>query len=286
MKRRRIFFFMLIAAGLGGFAWLVLKPREPVYRGRPLSSWLKDFEGWNFDTNLPACAAFREMGTNALPALLNILQSAPKPSRWQRVFDTLNNKQSFIKFPDGDPWAQTDAAAFALYSMGPAAKPALPVLTNLLVQTNRPILSALAVAGVGPEGVPPLLAALTNQSVIVRYSAAWSLGWEHSGPEIVVPALIQGLSDKAQAVRVTAARSLGQIHAQPELAVPALMQSFPGNDPILRRSIASALGQFGGHAKAAVPMLLQSLNDTNIQDAVKKALQEIDPAAAAKAGVK
>jgi hypothetical protein len=38
----RVAFAIVLVAGLGGLAWLVLRPREtePVYHGKPLSFWL------------------------------------------------------------------------------------------------------------------------------------------------------------------------------------------------------------------------------------------------------
>ena len=40
-KRSRILLALLLAAILGGLAWQVLKPREPVYnKGKSLTQWL------------------------------------------------------------------------------------------------------------------------------------------------------------------------------------------------------------------------------------------------------
>ncbi len=150
------------------------------------------------------------------------------------------------------------------------------------------VLSAVPLAGMGSEGLAPLLAALTNQSGFIRYSATRGLAWERSDLNIVVPALIARLSDEDLLVHFTAVLALGRLHAEPELAVPALTKDFPGNDPELRSLILEGLGRFGTNASAAIPMLVEALsdNDQKVRKHAAWALQHIDPAAAAQAGVK
>jgi HEAT repeat protein len=56
----------------------------------------------------------------------------------------------------------------------------------------------------------------------------------------------------------------------------------------VRVGAARGLGRFGADAHQAVPALVGLLSDANpfVRDAVSNALKEIDPEAAAKAGVK
>jgi HEAT repeat protein len=285
-KKRSILLAVLFVALLGGLFWMLSRPREPVYREKPLTAWLNDLYSWNEDTNQPALVAIREMGTNAIPALLRIIQSGDRP--FQALILKLNRMQSLVHFPVREPWRQRHAAARALYAMGTNAKPAFSTLTNLLFHTNTALLCAVPLAGMGSEGLPPLIAALTNQNDIIRLSAAKGLAWERSGLNIVVPALIARLGDQNRTVHFTAVLLLGGMHAEPDLAVPALMKDFPGRDPDLRGQILVALGQFGTNASAAVPMLLESLtgSDKEVRGRAAWALKQIDPAAAAKAGVK
>ena len=172
-KKRGILLAVLFVALLGGLVWLLSPPAEPVYEGRPLSAWLKDLHGWGGDTNHPAFIAFREMGTDAIPALLSIIQSDDSPL--QRMILKLNRTQSLVHFPLREAWHWRWAASFALYAMGANAKPAFLTLTNLLFHTNTLFLSAVPLAGIGSEGLPPLFAALTNQNERIRESAATGL---------------------------------------------------------------------------------------------------------------
>ena len=56
-------------------AFVALRPREPVYEGKTLSDWLKILGHATGTTQIRAGTAILEMGTNALPALLEMLRS-------------------------------------------------------------------------------------------------------------------------------------------------------------------------------------------------------------------
>jgi len=288
-KKRGLLLAVSFAALAGGLVWMLSRPPEPVCQGKPLSAWLEETNGDLDDTNQATFVAFREMGTNAIPALLKIIQSGDPP--FERLIFELNRRQSLVHFPLRETWPQRRAASIALYAMRANAKPAFPALTNLLFHTNTLFYGAdpaVSLAGMGSEGLPPLIAALTNQNVSIRYSAAFALARERSDLNLVVPALIARLSDQDRGVHRTAVLVLGLLHAEPGLAVPALMNDYPGNDPELRSFILMSIGQFETNASAAAPMLIETLSDKD--QAVRKcaawALQHIDPAAAAKAGVK
>ncbi len=285
-KKRGILLAVLFVALAGGFVWVLSRPSEAAYQGKPLSAWLTEFNGNPGDSNQAAFVAFHDMGTNAIPALLKIIESDDSP--FQGLILELNRMQSLVHFPVRETWHERWAASAALYAMGADAKPAFPALTNLLFRSNSVSFSAIPLAGMGSGGLPPLLAALTNKNQRIRHSAITGLSYEQSDPNIVVPALIARLSDQEKTLRRLAVIALGHLHAEPVLAVPALMKDFPGNDPYLRSWILSALGQFETNASAAVPMLLEALsdNDQKVRNQAAAALKQIDPAAAAKAGVK
>jgi HEAT repeat protein len=288
-KKRGFLLAVLFVALAGGLVWVLSRPAEPAYQGKPLRAWLNDLHGWGGDTNNPAFIAFREMGTNAIPALLKIIESNDPP--FQRMILKLNRRQSLVHFPRRQTWPQRRAASFALYAMGPNAKPAFSTLTNLLFYTNNlppGAEPAIPLAGMGSEGLPPLIAALTNQNALIRESAATELAWERSDLNIVVPALIARLDDQYRGVHLAAVFTLGQLHAEPGLAVPALMKHFPGNGLDMRKLILRALAGFETNASTAVPMLVESLSDEDqeVRRDAASALKQIDPAAAAKAGVK
>src|SRR6266704_5619607 len=131
-KKRGLLLAVLFVALLGGVVWMLSRPPEPAYQGKPLSAWLEEINAYGVpgDTNQAAFVAFREMGTNAVPALLKIIESGDPP--FERMVDKLNRMQSLVDFPVRGAWRQRSSASFALYAMGAKAKPAFPTLTNLL----------------------------------------------------------------------------------------------------------------------------------------------------------
>ena len=70
--------------------------------------------------------------------------------------------------------------------------------------------------------------------------------------------------------------------------MPALISDFPGTNTLLRSLILVSLGQFGPEARESAPMIIEALKDqdTDVRQSAASALKEIDPAAAAKTGVK
>jgi hypothetical protein len=287
-KKRGFLLAVLFVALPGGVFWMLSRPTEPAYQGKPLRAWLNelDVDPYSVDTNQAAFVAFTEMGTNVIPALLKTIQSGDPPFEGF-IFD-LRRMLSLGHFPGRYARHQRWAASIALYAMGANAKPAFRTFTNLLFHTNTAYLGARPLAGMGSAGLPPLLAALTNQSARIRMAGVLGLSWERSDLNIVVPALIARLSDRDWWVHRETVTALGRLHAEPGLAVPALMKDYPGNDPGLRSFILEAIEGFGTNATAAIPMLLESLadNDGDVRYQAVSALRHIDPAAAAKAGVK
>lgn len=122
-----------------------------------------------------------------------------------------------------------------------------------------------------------------------RASAATWLGQFGSTAQGAVPALLEALKDSDNTLRSKAAEALGHIHSDSQKVIPALIASL--NDPAsdVRGEAAEALGGWGKESAAAVPRLIQLLDDRSDRDlmtSVRESLKEIDPTAAAKAGVK
>jgi len=124
----------LVAAVVTVATWRLLTPREFTYRNKRLTVWLQELEYWGGDANHPAFVAFTQIGTNAIPPLLEIIRSPS--TRFQKMILKVNRRQSFFELPDGKPWLRAGAASLALDADGTNARPALPTLTNLLFHTN------------------------------------------------------------------------------------------------------------------------------------------------------
>jgi len=189
----RLVFAVAILALCAWGVWRLVTPTEFTYRNKRLSVWLQELEYEGGDTNQPAFVALSQMGTNAIPPLLEIIR-APR-TRFERLISKVNRRQSVFKLPDGKPWLKAGDASLALYAMGTNARPALPALTNLLFHTNALFSGTTALAAMGPDGVRVLIVALTNQSDLIRDAAACALGWARSDLDVTIPALIERLQD-------------------------------------------------------------------------------------------
>src|SRR5947209_5339007 len=82
MSRRFLMLLALLAVA-GGVGWLIY-PVAPLYKGKPLTHWLRGYDDWpgvyalgdaTGPTRSDADAAVRHAGTNAIPALLRLLQA-------------------------------------------------------------------------------------------------------------------------------------------------------------------------------------------------------------------
>ncbi len=116
--------------------------------------------------------------------------------------------------------------------------------------------------------VPKLLAALHDDSALVRRQATWAVGCFAADSDAVVPALVQALQDKDKAasqrelsVAQRAADSLGSTCARfrAKAAIPALLETIKADDERLQRAAFSSVGRIAAADPAAVPTALPTL---------------------------
>jgi HEAT repeat protein len=238
--------------------WPVLRAQEPAYQGKRLSAWLNGV--WYLDGGVDPEAekAVHQIGTNAIPYLLELATtrdsamkikvSAILPEGWLVSYVTKSAHNHF-------------SAAFGFEALGPAAKTAAPALINLLDDKDEDI----------------------------RKTAARSLGSIGVEAQDAIPSLIKHLDDPNQDVSVSSAEALENIPPKSVEEVPALLRILngPPKELFIAIHVMDRLGQFQSQAKAAVPAILPYLhnNDIATRDCAAKALKQIDPEAAAKAGV-
>ncbi len=276
----------------------LLRPerREPIYRGRSLTRWLKQLDdgevGGISSSKLPsptahqreAAQAVRAIGAAALPLLMQDIHATPREDAFrfkaerginralQRAFGTR------IWFPDITEQDRIRwRAAQGLAALGPLAKPALPELQRLLF-TNYFHSSikeaAYALAAIGPEG----MAILTNAPQSNEWSgmcAIWALGQHPEAGTNVIPFLVSATSSDSEGTACGAIQVLGLFHTDREQVIPALTAALARPKPAVRSDAARALAAFGPQAASAVPQLQALTNDPPTSDAASKALRRI-----------
>jgi hypothetical protein len=257
------------------FLWGIQPVRcsEPHYVGQPLSDWLC-CEPRDLEQN-----AVLQIGTNAIPTLLDILGATDKTVK--KVAARLDNK-SMQRRVRADDFVIDDFQALAVDGfriLGANADPAIPQIVKLLNSQETSFNAAQALAEVGPNG----FAVLTNNlaSSPMRGSIVAALGQRRGGdPKIVTKLLINALKDENPGIRANAADFLAG--RDPGIAIPALIETLSDKSPDPRRCAAIALGSYGSAAKSAAPKIL-SLYTNAVDVIIFGALKKIDPKTAAEA---
>ncbi len=280
-KHRRVWLALLSLAALAALVWLIIPAREPepVYQGKPLRYWLppaqpepvyqgKPLRYWVAKTAsqgqtasdlIQADQAVRHIGTNAIPTLLEMLQE--KDSTLKLKWIALLKKQHFIQ-PPQPAWLHNYQAVQAFEVLGPTASNAV----SALVQVYRMKISQIS-----------------------QEDTLWAL--HGLGPSVLptaTPVLLNAITNSDRLLSAIAAETIGQIHGQPEVFVPALINATKDSNLDIRFNAVYALGEYGSAAKPAVPTLISALNDADpsVRASATNALKQIDPIAAANAGIK
>ena len=132
MTRRWRALQIFLACSLVALIVWVAWPRdsEPLYRGKKLSEWLflyTVYKATKAGSSEPAALAVREIGTNGLPWLMRAISF--EPAQWQQAAAKL--PQPFCRvamFRSGI--LQRAEALHGFHILGPAARPAIPQLTD------------------------------------------------------------------------------------------------------------------------------------------------------------
>ena len=313
---------MLVVAGF----WLVSRPREPVYQGKTLTEWLynndPDFIWMSNDcyghihndlwdelgrggyvargtatnqpapTNInqqldPAVVATRQMGTNAIPRLLELMAS--RPTAVERIRESLASKlqlkvSRFIcPYHTLSPAERRRIAAFhGFAALGTNALPALPALSNLLQRPGPDFALGYAISAIGTDGISVLVNALTNSNKDAITVAAFSLGMEYPPVTSAAPALLSVLERGQASYQVFGA--LGRIGGDSTIVVPALTK-YLGNTNAHSGSWGEPdmailiLGLHGEKARSAVPAIVKLYQDAEptTRQVIRVVVKKLDP---------
>lgn len=267
-KKRRILFAILAVPALCVLAWMLLRPSpsEPIYQGKSLSAWLEFYDPLNTNrwsspqmeqAEWATEKAIQHMGTNAIPAMLQMLRTRDLP--WKNRLFALAQKQHVIKIKYLEPWRKYGRAMFGFGALGPRAVNAVPELIKIYDQnpaTQAYIARAFAAIGPGAKtSIPSLLRGATNMDAGTRFNSLLALSQIQAEPNLVVPVFVNALQDPLSEIRYQAAWGLGAFGTNASAAVPALVKFIGSKDPS---------------------------TTTYAKDVALQSLQDIDPEAAAK----
>jgi HEAT repeat protein len=165
---------------VGVIVWKVAQPREPIYKGRTLTSWLEVYNRTGDRQQRDAAdRAVQQIGTNAIPTLLRLLRVKDSASKTKVIFLARSQHAIKIQYPYAGEWNQMAARAFSC--LGTNAQTAVPALIqiaheNISVTSRSYAIEALGLIGPpAKEAVPSLLLWATNKVVAVRRYARLTL---------------------------------------------------------------------------------------------------------------
>jgi len=230
-KRRRIARLALLGILLISFALA-------------LSRWLDEEPADN------SADLVQPMGTNALPLLLKKLQDQDSIIK-EKIIELLG-KQWLIHVRFRQAYENHHAAIAGFATLGPAAKPAVPMLIQML----------------------------TNQEAFVRVNAAGALGAMRSAAREAVPALVNSLNDTNHDMQASALYALGQIGEPHDLIAAVLLGNLQDPNQHIRFVTISALSSLTNQAKIIVPELFKIFDsDSRMRYVVIESLKRLDPKA-------
>ena len=166
MKTRTKWFVVAGISVVGMIACLYFSGTpQPEYQGRKLDDWLADLANQNFQTQMLARAAIREMGPAAVPFLTNSL--AQREALSIRIHrkgivprPLVNWVKKVVKWQT--PAMESRNAALGLEALGTQATNAIPGLVAALSDPSFTVASSAAVAlgAMGTNAAPAMAARL------------------------------------------------------------------------------------------------------------------------------
>ena len=223
MRKRRVFLILLGAVLAGELVAVFRREREPEYGGRKLSEWVMAYSRSSTlnpsRENHEAAEAIRQIGSNALPYLLNWMRyEAPL---WKtKVLDFAN-----VALPV--KWHVIDQREMRLYAsirafhaLGPAASDAIPTLNEMMIgriSIEDPCFAVEALGNLGSTGLRQLQVVLTNREkwvVAPRPYIVYVLARQGTNARSALPALQFLLTDSDPIMRNGASNAIRAIDAE------------------------------------------------------------------------
>ena len=238
--KKRLRLVLLVALGIGCIVVLFCRNREPSYKGRFFSDWFGQYcrsspttGAWKQDEREEAMVAFRQMGTNSLPFLVELCFDIRRDSAFKKAFYQIANgilptRRSFISVE-----ARQRAAGEAIREIKPSVKQLLPLLAS----------------------------ALDGKNELLRREAVYLLGSVGDDAEEAVPYLVKALRQTNRWERVLAAQSLEFLDSHARPALPALLEAL--KDSSCPPQAIRAISNLGPEAKDAVPELHKWMMSSN-----------------------
>lgn len=272
---------------------------EPIYKGRPLSQWLDDYNSAlrvgvpadvQRDKQTAATAAVRSIGSNAVPFLVR--WHTAKDSTFQiEVTKICNRIWNTVHLRPTSNWLWKNSALYKRYNarisfiiLRTEASSALPEVARQFAasdQSDTVLESAICLSQLGTNGLKVLLETIQNPPSPLHFKKALDVicyvDYLGTNAAPAIPVLISVTKTNHTDDRWTAAIALGALKIYPQQTVPALRDVLQSTNSPYRAIVIRQIGAFGKDAKVAVPDLAQFLNDKNatVAESARNAIYQI-----------
>ena len=271
-----------VAGLLAGVGWVILRPHEPFFQGKPLSFWFRQAaqngDLWQENSKPTAELAVRSLGSNAVPLLVEMASTKFAGWRilWRATFGAslvqmaLDPQCSFLHLPVLPADQKQQIAFWGFKLLGPQASSAVPALARLLQDEDSQVRqdAAICLSELGPAArpaVPALAATLTaNQDVArpeaaARQLAAFALG--QIGSPSAIPQLCRATNDPAPIVGLAAEWALMKIRNESPL--PFIERLKDTSNPTNWHEVNWLVQNLGSNAQPAIPLFLAAMNNAD-----------------------
>jgi hypothetical protein len=256
-KRSKIIGLVLAALILGVIVVVGSWSREPSYRGRTLTSWLKERSRALRDDEQPtseAAVAIRAIGAErAMPHLLRMAQAQDGPIRSWIIRRSENWDIPCLRMREA--WMTQEFAIAGFEALGTNCASVVPQLARLIGDTNHACTSVRCLAGIGKPAVAPVCQALTNPNPEVRGIAASELARVTDDKEVYLARLNGPLNDPNARVRHAAVLAVWSQAHNPDAVIPLLVKAMQDPDQNVSGDAARLLGSLGTNAMKAFDAL-------------------------------
>jgi hypothetical protein len=258
---------VFILALLGGSS------NEPVYQGKTLSLWLDDYFQSRWTSHDPvtrtnAEEAVRQIGTNAIPTLLKMIKAQnPSPVMFKLMELARNRRLEKLLYPRSAFQRHVQALeAFRILNTNAAC--AVPELISISDEPRYPTsqeYAMRALGSIGPDAkpaIPVLLKNFTNMNANVRGAALTAFCAVEVNANMVVPAIKGMLKDSDLNVRMGVAVYLRNNTRKPAIrsAIPELLEVWQdpalNKQPDVKEQVENALWSLAPE-RIAKPMIVE-----------------------------
>lgn len=268
-------FKLLVVVAMLTLAFLALRPREPTYQGKRLSSWIREVTKPQREENLDTVQfrwqtltnVVRAIGTKSLPPAIRWIRDKPRKSFYDDVSYRIEEAfRGRIALPERQDRSSDASLVFQI--LGTNAQAAILELAPLTMNDYTSSEACYCLSMVGAAAAPVLSNTLANATSMSRGAAIDALGELGPSARMTIPLLLHTIrNDRPAAWR--ALRALVEVETNSGTVLPLLIESFA--DTNTTAGAAYGLARLG--ASGIPPLLLAFTNsEASIRAAAQAAL--------------